>query len=59
MVPESRCWVQFPPTTQFFDARIPPSLASVGSVDTVVPEQEQAAPTATTRMQEGEYWTIT
>jgi hypothetical protein len=55
MVPESRCWVQFPPTTQFFDARIPPSLASVGSVDTVVPEQEQAAPTATARMQEGEY----
>jgi hypothetical protein len=58
MVPKSRCWVQFPPVTQFFVARIPPSLASVGSVGTVVPEREQTAPTVAAHTQEGECWTI-
>jgi hypothetical protein len=53
MVPESRSWVQFPPATQFFAARIPPSLAFAGSVGTTVPEWEQAAPTTVARTQEG------
>jgi hypothetical protein len=54
MVPEPRSWVQFPLATQFFAARISPSLASAGSVGTAAPEREQAAPTATARTQEGE-----
>jgi hypothetical protein len=58
MVPEPRSWVQFPLATQFFVARISPSLASAGSVGTAAPEREQAAPTATARTQEGECWTI-
>jgi hypothetical protein len=55
MVPELRSWVQFPSATQFFAARIPPSLASAEPADTAAPEWEQAAPTATARTQEGEY----
>jgi hypothetical protein len=58
MVPELRSWVQFPPATQFFAARIPPSLASSGPTGTAAPEREQAAPTAAAHTQEGEYWTI-
>jgi hypothetical protein len=54
MVPEPRSWVQFPPVTQFFAARIPPSLASAGPAGTAAPEREQAAPTAAARTQEGE-----
>jgi hypothetical protein len=46
MVPKPRSWGQFPPVTQFSVARIPPSLASVGSAGTAAPEREQAAPTA-------------
>jgi hypothetical protein len=49
MVSEPRTWVQFPPTTQFFAARIPPSLASAGPVDTTTPEREQAAPIVVAR----------
>jgi hypothetical protein len=58
MVSEPRSWVQFPPTTQFSAARIPPSLASVGSTGTTVPEREQAAPIVVARTQEGRCWTI-
>jgi hypothetical protein len=58
MVSEPRSWVQFPPATQFFTARIPPSLESVGPADTTAPEQEQAAPMAAARTQERECWTI-
>jgi hypothetical protein len=47
MVPELMSWAQFPPATQFFTARIPPSLASVGLVATVASDREQAAPTTT------------
>jgi hypothetical protein len=43
---ELSSWVQIPSVTQFFTARISPSLASTGLIDTVVPEWEQAAPTA-------------
>jgi hypothetical protein len=42
MVPELRSWVQFPLATQFFTARILPSLASSGPVGTAAPEREQA-----------------
>jgi hypothetical protein len=55
MVSEPRTWVQFPPTTQFFAARIPPSLAFVGPVDMTTPERKQAAPTVVARTQEKEY----
>jgi hypothetical protein len=55
MISEPRTWVQFSPTTQFFVARIPPSLASAGPIDTTTPEREQAAPTAVARTQEEEY----
>jgi hypothetical protein len=58
MVPEPRSWVQFPSATQFFTARIPPSLASVGPVGTAAPRREQAAPITTGRTQEGECRTI-
>jgi hypothetical protein len=58
MVPEPRSWVQFPLATQFFVARIPPSLASVGPAGTAALEREQAAPITADRMQEGEYWII-
>jgi hypothetical protein len=58
MVSEPRSWVQFPLTTQFFAARIPPSLASAGSAGTAAPERQQAAPTAVTHTQEEECWTI-
>jgi hypothetical protein len=58
MVSKLRSWVQFPPGTQFFAARIPRSLASAGPVGTAASEQEQAAPTAATHTQEEEYWTI-
>jgi hypothetical protein len=49
MVSESRSWVQFPLTTQFFATHIPPSLASAGPAGTAAPEREQAAPTITAR----------
>jgi hypothetical protein len=49
MVPEPRSWVQFPSATQFFAARIPPSLASAGSAGMAAPEREQAAPTVAAR----------
>jgi hypothetical protein len=55
MVPEPRSWVQFPLVTQFFVARIPPSLASVGPAGTAALEREQAASITADRMQEGEY----
>jgi hypothetical protein len=58
MVPEPLSWVQFPPATQFFAARIPPSLASAGSAGMATPEREQTAPTAVAHTQEGECWTI-
>jgi hypothetical protein len=58
MILELRSWVQFPPATQFFAARIPPSLASAGPIGTAAPEREQAAPTATAHTQEEECWTI-
>jgi hypothetical protein len=58
MVSELRSWVQFPPATQFSAARIPPSRASAGPAGTAASEQEQAAPTAAARTQEGECWTI-
>jgi hypothetical protein len=58
MVSEPRSWVQFHLATQFFAARIPPSLASTGPAGTAVPEREQAVPTATVHTQEGECWTI-
>jgi hypothetical protein len=58
MVPESRSWVQFPPVTQFFAVRIPPSLASAGPAGMATPEREQAAATDATHTQEGECWTI-
>jgi hypothetical protein len=58
MVSEPRSWVQFPSATQFFTARIPPSLASVGLADTTAPEREQAARIAVARTQERECWTI-
>jgi hypothetical protein len=48
-------WVQFPPATEFFAARILSSLASGG---TAAPEREQATPTATACTQEGGCWTI-
>jgi hypothetical protein len=53
MIPELRSWVQFLSVTQFSAVRISPSLASVGSVGTTTPEQEQTMPT--THTQEGEY----
>jgi hypothetical protein len=52
MVSELRSWIQFPPATQFFTARIPPSLAFVGTVGTAAPEREQAAPTRVARRRE-------
>jgi hypothetical protein len=58
MVLEPRSWVQFLMAAQFFATRIPPSLASTGPAGTAAPEREQAAPTAVTHTQEGEYWTI-
>jgi hypothetical protein len=58
MVPKPRSWVQFRPATQFFAARIPPSLASAGSVGTAASEREQTTPTAAAHTQEGECWTI-
>jgi hypothetical protein len=58
MVSEPMSWVQFPLTTQFFTARIPPSLASAGTADTAAPKREQTAPTTLARTQEGECWTI-
>jgi hypothetical protein len=58
MVSKPRSWVQFPPVTQFFAVRIPPSLASAESADTAAPEREQPVPTAATHMQEEECWTI-
>jgi hypothetical protein len=58
MVSEPRSWVQFPLATQFFAARISPSLASAGSIGTAAPEREQAAPTVMAHTQEGECWTI-
>jgi hypothetical protein len=54
MVPELRFWVQFLPATQFFAARIPPSLASTRSTGTVTLERVQAASTVAARMQEGD-----
>jgi hypothetical protein len=54
MVSELKSWVQFSPVTQFFDARTPPSLASVGPVGTTAPEREQAAPITVARTQERE-----
>jgi hypothetical protein len=51
MVSELRSWVQFPPVTQFFVARIPPSLASVGPAVTVAPEREQTTPITVARTQ--------
>jgi hypothetical protein len=54
MVPELRSWVQFLLATQFFVARIPPSLASARSTGTITLERVQAAPTAAARMQEGD-----
>jgi hypothetical protein len=58
MVSEPRSWVQFSPSTQFFTARIPPSLVSAESTGTTTPEREQTAPTAATRTHEKKYWTI-
>jgi hypothetical protein len=55
MALEQRSWVQFPPATQFFVARIPPSLAPAGPAGTVASEREQEAPTAMAHTQEGEY----
>jgi hypothetical protein len=46
MVSELRSCVQFPPATQFFATRIPPSLASAVPAGTAAPEREQVAPTA-------------
>jgi hypothetical protein len=58
MVSEPRSWVQFSPATQFFAARIPPSLASVGPAGMAALEREQAASIITAHTQEGECWTI-
>jgi hypothetical protein len=58
MAQEQRSWVQFPPATQFFAARISLSLAPARPPGTVAPKREQEAPTAMARTQEGEYWTI-
>jgi hypothetical protein len=55
MVPEPMSWVQFPPATQFFVARIPPSLASTGPAGTTTLEPEQAAPIVAARTQERKY----
>jgi hypothetical protein len=54
MVPEPRFSVQFPPVTQFYIARISPSLASAGPADTTAPEREQLAPTVTAHTLKGE-----
>jgi hypothetical protein len=53
MVSKLRSFVQFPLATQFFAARISPSLASVGPADMAAYEWEQAVPTAVARTQEG------
>jgi hypothetical protein len=58
MVSKLRSWVQFSLVTQFFAARIPPSLASAGPAGRAAPEREQTALTAAAHMQEGECWTI-
>jgi hypothetical protein len=58
MVSEPMSCVQFPLATQFFVARIPPSLASAGSAGTTTSEREQTAQIAAACTQEGEYWTI-
>jgi hypothetical protein len=58
MVSESRSYVQFPPTMQFFAPRIPPSLVFTGLAGMATPEREQTAPTAVARTKEEEYWTI-
>jgi hypothetical protein len=50
MIPEPRSWIQFPLATQFFVARISPSLVFAGSTDMVAPERKQAVPTATAYM---------
>jgi hypothetical protein len=55
MVLDLRSWVQFPPTTQFSVAHIPPSLAFAGPVGTIAPEWEQTAPTTVTHTQERKY----
>jgi hypothetical protein len=55
MVPEPRSWFKFPSATQFFDAHIPPSLASTEFANIAAPEWEYAVPTDTTHMREGEY----
>jgi hypothetical protein len=52
MVLEPRFWIQFSSATQFFNARIPSSLAFTGPADTATLEQEQAMPTVTARTQE-------
>jgi hypothetical protein len=46
IIPELRYWIQFPLTTQFSAACIPPSLSSAGLVGTAALEREQATPTA-------------
>jgi hypothetical protein len=53
LISEPISWLQFLPITQFFTVHIPSSLASAGSVVTITPEWEYAAPIAMAHTQEG------